>query len=82
MKRFALLCAADIPDTAALCAAHLDMLSPATRRALNLTYRPGRPPSKRFLWAIGQAQREITYFSQHGHRVPVNVLLGDSDAGA
>lgn len=75
-------CRAQIADTAALCAAHFDMLIPATQRALNMSYRPGRPPSKRFLWAFGQAQREVTYYGQYGHRIPVAVMLGESDAGA
>lgn len=81
MTCMAMDCRAEIADTAALCAAHFDMLIPATRRALNLTYRPGRPASKRFLWAIGQAQREITYYGQYGHRIPVAVMLGGGDAG-
>lgn len=74
-------CPVEIGDTAVYCEEHYAMLLPATRGLLNKTYRPGLPASRRFVWAVEQARREITYFAQHGHRIPVNVMLGDIDAG-
>lgn len=58
----AIACHEEIGDTAVYCAVHLLRLLPATRALLNKTFRPGRPPSKRFVWAVG---RKVPMISPH-----------------
>lgn len=63
-------CAELVDRTAIFCDRHDRMLHDDTRRELLDSWRRGKPPSKRFIRALGVAREEIRYAELAGSREP------------
>lgn len=68
-------CAELVDRKVLFCDRHYAMIPDVTRTALLVAYRPGRPPTGKFLHLLEFARAEIRYFEQTGARVPTDRRL-------
>jgi len=63
-------CAEIVDRVAIFCGRHFAMVNGHTMNELLAAYRPGRPPTRRYLAVLERARAEVRFAETAGYRLP------------